>query len=376
MGLAIGIHILNLLTMSFIGLIIYFKKYEDVSISSIIKVLFFTTLGFITIYYGIILGLPDIVSKFNSLYIIMFGIIIIVTTIIFIYLSTHYNSLFPAEGINFYAFDLTRIFSKQYFKNGGKVWSILSIIFIVFLSFNKLFIKDKNFISNNLSNQIAAIDDAYYYYMIELEKQSPNYTDINYDYLDQLKKDKAILIKNQKMFDKQSDDMSFLSLLLWQSKSVIFALLLILIGIPLFVFRCFAQHREEKNLLIIKVLLSCFLLIVIGYSTYTTIFIRANQEPRINENNPNTLDRAVSYINREQYGSINSFNPKSAIQNSTGGHWKRWTNDQENPSLKEQFSFVWNYQIKEMYLRYYNYEKRNDKIWFITENDETLIHVG
>ena len=40
MGLAIGIHILNLLTMSFIGLIIYFKKYEDVSISSIIKVLF------------------------------------------------------------------------------------------------------------------------------------------------------------------------------------------------------------------------------------------------------------------------------------------------------------------------------------------------
>ena len=73
-------------------------------------------------------------------------------------------------------FNLTRIFST------------LSIIFIVFLSFNKLFIKDKNFISNNLSNQIVAIDDAYYYYMIELEKQSPNYADINYDYLDQLLK--------------------------------------------------------------------------------------------------------------------------------------------------------------------------------------------
>ena len=77
MGLAIGIHILNLLTMSFIGLIIYFKKYEDVSISSIIKVLFFTTLGFITIYYGIILGLPDIVSKFNSLLVIIFLVLLL-----------------------------------------------------------------------------------------------------------------------------------------------------------------------------------------------------------------------------------------------------------------------------------------------------------
>ena len=353
MGLAIGIHILNLLTMSFIGLIIYFKKYEDVSISSIIKVLFFTTLGFITIYYGIILGLPDIVSKFNSLLVIIFGITFIITSIILIHLSSKNNSLF----------NLTRIFST------------LSIIFIVFLSFNKLFIKDKNFISNNLSNQIVAVDDAYYYYMIELEKQSPNYADINYDYLDQLKKDKAILIKNQKMFDKQSDDMSFFGLLLWQSKSVIFTLLLIVIGIPLFIFRFFTRYGDNKNLLVIKVLLSCFLLIVIGYSTYTTIFIRANQEPRINENNPNTLDRAVSYINREQYGSINSFNPKSAIQNSTGGHWKRWTNDKENPSLKEQFNFMWNYQIKEMYLRYFAWQfigrsdKNSDKSWLINDID-------
>ena len=109
----------------------------------------------------------------------------IITSIILIHLSTN-NLLF----------------------NFIKIFSSLSIIFIVFLSFNKLFIKDKNFITNNLSNQIVAIDDAYYYYMIELEKQSPNYADINYDYLDQLIKDKAILIKNQKMFDKQSDDMS------------------------------------------------------------------------------------------------------------------------------------------------------------------------
>ena len=105
--------------MSFIGLIIYFKKYEDVSVISIIKVLFFTTIGFVTIYYGIILGLPDIVSKFNSVLIIVFGITLIITSIILIHLTIHHNSIF----------NLTRIFST------------LSIIFIVFLSFNKLFIK-------------------------------------------------------------------------------------------------------------------------------------------------------------------------------------------------------------------------------------------
>ena len=84
---------------------------------------------------------------------------------------------------------------------------------------------------------------------------------------------------------------------------------------------------------------------MIGYSSYITIFIRAGQHPRINENNPDDLKSALAYINRDQYGAITSFNPASAIQSSNGGHWKRWTLDKNNPTFTEQINFVWNYQI-------------------------------
>ena len=98
------------------------------------------------------------------------------------------------------------------------------------------------------------------------------------------------------------------------------------------------------------------------------------------ENNPDNLDRALSYINRDQYGAIQSFNPASAIQSSSGGHWRRWTNDKNNPSFSEQMNFVWNYQIKEMYLRYFAWQfigrsdKQSDKAWLI--NDLNGDHVG
>ena len=50
-------------------------------------------------------------------------------------------------------------------------------------------------------------------------------------------------------------------------------------------------------------------------------------------------------------------------------------NDKENPSLKEQFNFMWNYQIKEMYLRYFAWQfigrsdKNSDKAWLINDID-------
>ena len=139
-GLAIGIHILNLLTLPFIGLIIYFKKYKNVSTYNIFIVLVLTVVAFIIIYYGIILGLPDIVSKFNSLLIIIFGIGIVFLSIIFLHIDS---------SVNFHL-QIT------------KIVSILSVMFIVFISYNKLFIKSTDAISSQLSNDITVIDDAFY----------------------------------------------------------------------------------------------------------------------------------------------------------------------------------------------------------------------
>lgn len=56
-----------------------------------------------------------------------------------------------------------------------------------------------------------------------------------------------------------------------------------------------------------KVVLNTFLLsttfILIGYSSYAMIVIRANQNPPINENDPSDVMSFVRYLKREQYGS-------------------------------------------------------------------------
>ena len=67
------------------------------------------------------------------------------------------------------------------------------------------------------------------------------------------------------------------------------------------------------------------LLILIGYSTYTTIFIRAGQHPAINENNPDNIDRALAYMNRDQYGDWEILNWASTLGRSENTNWKRYT---------------------------------------------------
>lgn len=44
-------------------------------------------------------------------------------------------------------------------------------------------------------------------------------------------------------------------------------------------------------------------LVVLGYSTYLIIYIRANQAPPINENDPSTLQGMMDYLARKQYGT-------------------------------------------------------------------------
>ena len=125
-------------------------------------------------------------------------------------------------------------------------------------------------------------------------------------------------------------------------------------------------------------ILTSILLVLIGFSTYSTIFIRASQEPRINENSPNTLEEALSYMNRDQYGEWSIFDRASTIKRDENSYWQRYTNDKSNPTQSETLSFIWNYQIKEMYLRYFGWqfigrEKFEDRTWEIKKLDGALI---
>ena len=80
---------------------------------------------------------------------------------------------------------------------------------------------------------------------------------------------------------------------------------------------------------IFTIVLMCFLLILIGASTYTGVYYRSKLNPEIDENNPENMQNLVSYINREQYGD--------------------W-------SYIERRAPLWEYQIKKMYVRYFGWQ--------------------
>lgn len=80
---------------------------------------------------------------------------------------------------------------------------------------------------------------------------------------------------------------------------------------------------------IVLLTLMSFLLIIIGASTFTGVYIRSQLDPAIDENDPENLENLISYINREQYGD--------------------W-------SIVERRAPLWEYQIKKMYVRYLGWQ--------------------
>ena len=128
------------------------------------------------------------------------------------------------------------------------------------------------------------------------------------------------------------------------------------------------KHRQSITIII------CLFMILIGYSTYSTIFIRASQHPSINENNPDSSESFLYYMEREQYGSWSILDRKSTLQRQENLNWKRYTDNRDNPSTSEVLNFVWNYQIKEMYLRYFAWQfiGRGDFDWDIQNKDGSI----
>jgi hypothetical protein len=86
------------------------------------------------------------------------------------------------------------------------------------------------------------------------------------------------------------------------------------------------------------------LLILMGYSTYTLVIIRANEHPPMNENNPSTLTRLESYLNREQYGDAPLMKRRYSNEPQHQGIYTKYSSDSD---------FLWRYQLDHMFLRYF-----------------------
>lgn len=97
------------------------------------------------------------------------------------------------------------------------------------------------------------------------------------------------------------------------------------------------NHKKD----LVALILTSILLIILGYSTYATIYIRSNINPNIDENNPETIEKFISYLNREQYGEHTLDRVKVMAESPNG---KKYTS---------VWDFFWNYQVQKMYNRYF-----------------------
>ena len=119
---------------------------------------------------------------------------------------------------------------------------------------------------------------------------------------------------------------------------------------------------NQKQLM--SVVLTSMVLVLIGYSTYALIFIRSNQNPSIDENDPETVEAFISYLEREQYGDVGMFprrfkgiKPIHEVVGYPEGPGRKFSSDQESDyrshQSKKQWKFFWDYQIRKMYNRYF-----------------------
>jgi Protein O-mannosyl-transferase TMEM260-like len=86
------------------------------------------------------------------------------------------------------------------------------------------------------------------------------------------------------------------------------------------------------------------LFILLGFSTYTAILIRASEHPPMNENDPSNLTRLDSYLSREQYGDYKTFPRRYSTEPQHQGEYTKYSSD---------WDFFWRYQVNHMYIRYF-----------------------
>ncbi len=90
-------------------------------------------------------------------------------------------------------------------------------------------------------------------------------------------------------------------------------------------------YVKDRRVFTVWWVIPCIL--ILGYSLYAVIYIRAGLDPPINENDPSTLNAMMDYLQRKQYGE----------------HDLLLTFFHRNADF-------WNYQVNKMYTRYFGWQ--------------------
>ncbi len=108
-------------------------------------------------------------------------------------------------------------------------------------------------------------------------------------------------------------------------------------------------RRENKPTLHLSLL--SFILVLVGFTTFSMVIIRANMKPPMNENDPDNFTELVSYLNRDQYGDFPTFKRRFATEPHQMVVYNNYSSD---------LDFFWRYQMNHMMTRYWfwNYAGR------------------
>jgi len=125
-------------------------------------------------------------------------------------------------------------------------------------------------------------------------------------------------------------------------------------------------YTQQKNLKIANYILVAYMAVLIGFSSYSIIFIRSMSNPPIDQNNPDNVESFTSYMKREQYGTAPLLRGRS-FDNTLGDinrreeilFPRRHSTQPHHLAVYAEYNsnldFFFRYQLGHMYFRYFNW---------------------
>jgi len=147
---------------------------------------------------------------------------------------------------------------------------------------------------------------------------------------------------------------------------IISPLVFLILFLAVIVYAIYYTHKKKMRLL--NIAFVCYSMILIGFSSYSLVMIRSKENPPIDENDPQSVQSFVNYINRTQYGSTPLLygydynNRLGRIDHSHKvlfprryyGQGQKYLN--KYAQYNNDWDFFWDYQIGHMYLRYFSWQ--------------------
>ncbi len=125
-------------------------------------------------------------------------------------------------------------------------------------------------------------------------------------------------------------------------------------------------YTHTRGYRMANIVILCYAMIMIGYSSYSLIFVRSIADPPIDENDPETISSFIDYMERKQYGNTPlltgyTYDSSQGSVNREDEVFfpRRYSTNPQHVQQYAQYSsdwdFFWDYQVKHMYIRYFNW---------------------